>query len=290
MKLFIAYDGSVCSDAALLDLRLAGLPHEAEAEVVTVAEAWLTPAMATLLEPSGESPHDADLDAGLAQASRAATQLRLAFPRWTVRPVALRGSPAGMVLARAEEWKPDLVVVGASGASALERLVFGSVAHKVVSEALCSVRVARGHIGDHERAARIAIGIDGSPDSREAVRAVARRVWPAGTEVLLMTFFDPGPRTETYVAAEMLRVDELQSEAAATLAEVGIPTSRVSGAGDPRQMLVTHAEKWGADCIFVGSRGHGRVKRFVLGSVAAAVAARAPCSVEVTRPPAASDA
>ena len=36
-KILIAYDGSACSDAALNDLRRAGLPATVEAVIVTVA-------------------------------------------------------------------------------------------------------------------------------------------------------------------------------------------------------------------------------------------------------------
>ncbi|MCA1575337.1 MAG: universal stress protein [Acidobacteria bacterium] len=40
----------------------------------------------------------------------------------------------------------------------------------------------------------------------------------------------------------------------------------------------------GANCIFVGSTGFSnRLERFLLGSVSAAVANRAECSVEVVR-------
>jgi nucleotide-binding universal stress UspA family protein len=46
-------------------------------------------------------------------------------------------------------------------------------------------------------------------------------------------------------------------------------------------LLIAEAESWGADCIFVGARGMGRIGRFLLGSVSSAVAARAHCSVEV---------
>jgi len=54
--------------------------------------------------------------------------------------------------------------------------------------------------------------------------------------------------------------------------------------GDPKHELPKAAEEWGADCIFVGSTGFSnRLERFVLGSVSAAVAARAHCSVEVVR-------
>jgi nucleotide-binding universal stress UspA family protein len=48
--------------------------------------------------------------------------------------------------------------------------------------------------------------------------------------------------------------------------------------------IVEGAEGWRADSIFVGACGTGsRLGRFLLGSVSAAVAARAHCSVEVTR-------
>ena len=54
--------------------------------------------------------------------------------------------------------------------------------------------------------------------------------------------------------------------------------------GDPKRELCKAAEEWGADCIFVGSAGFSnRIERFVLGSISAAVAARAHCSVEVVR-------
>ncbi|HEX2491994.1 MAG TPA: universal stress protein [Blastocatellia bacterium] len=50
---------------------------------------------------------------------------------------------------------------------------------------------------------------------------------------------------------------------------------------DPKRLLIAEAESWGADCIFVGARGMGRIERFLLGSVSSAVTARAHCSVEV---------
>jgi nucleotide-binding universal stress UspA family protein len=54
--------------------------------------------------------------------------------------------------------------------------------------------------------------------------------------------------------------------------------------GDPKKVLVKVAEEWRADCVFVGATGvTNKFERFLLGSTAAAIAARAHCSVEVVR-------
>jgi nucleotide-binding universal stress UspA family protein len=70
---------------------------------------------------------------------------------------------------------------------------------------------------------------------------------------------------------------------AAPLYEQGLAVSSIITAGDPKQVLLDEAEQWQADALFVGARGLSRVERFLLGSVSAAVAARAHCSVEVVR-------
>jgi nucleotide-binding universal stress UspA family protein len=53
--------------------------------------------------------------------------------------------------------------------------------------------------------------------------------------------------------------------------------------GIPHDAIVEEAQEWGADLIMLGSHGHGRVRRVILGSVAGAVVAKAPCSVQVVR-------
>jgi nucleotide-binding universal stress UspA family protein len=64
----------------------------------------------------------------------------------------------------------------------------------------------------------------------------------------------------------------------------GLTVSTQVREGDPKKELPSAAQEWGADCIFVASSGFSnRFERFVLGSVSAAVAARAHCSVEVVR-------
>jgi nucleotide-binding universal stress UspA family protein len=74
------------------------------------------------------------------------------------------------------------------------------------------------------------------------------------------------------------------AKAATELTTSGLRVSSVIDDTNPKQLLVTEASSWGADCIFVGAKGHPFLDRILLGSVSAAVSARADCSVEVVRP------
>ena len=141
------------------------------------------------------------------------------------------------------------------------------------------------------------IGIDGSLDAEAAVQAVAAREWPVGSAVRLVTTLDarmytalafirlPGERgTEARDADAGVWVSKTVAAVASPRRTRGLTVSSVIKEGDPKHVLLDEAEHWGVDCIFVGARGHSRVERFLLGSVSAAVAARAHCSVEVVRP------
>jgi nucleotide-binding universal stress UspA family protein len=185
-KILIAYDGSSCADAALDDLRRAGLPLEAEAAVISVAEVWLPP-----LPPSGHrlilsaftKPIPAAVQETHAHAQTASQRIQKHFPAWDVRAEAYAGSPASVVLARADEWGADLIVAGSHGRAALGRFLLGSVSQKIMTEARCSVRIARGRHAENDAPVRVIIGVDGSRGAESAVRAVAARVWPPGSEV-----------------------------------------------------------------------------------------------------------
>jgi nucleotide-binding universal stress UspA family protein len=200
-------------------------------------------------------------------------------------------------MARADQWEPDLIVVGSHGRTALGRFVLGSVSQRVLTEAPCSVRIARGRLEEPDSPVRIVIGIDGSPASLDAVREVASRTFRPPSEVRVIVVDDPLfpdylgdliPPLEKIIdedrALERKWVKQISAEPIALLHKAGIKVSSVLKEGDPKKELPRAAEQWGADCIFVGSAGFNRLERLVLGSVSAAVAARAHCSVEVVRP------
>lgn len=311
LKLLIAYDGSDCADAALDDLRRAGLTQDAEVLVISVAEVWLPPPPPSgyeIVEAAQEADPPADVLKGRLRGSRAVEEARALalraserlknnFPGWKVSVEATSGSPAWEVITRSDEWKPDLIVVGSQGRSALGRLVLGSVSQKILTEARCSVRVARGRVEVEDSPVRIIIGMDGSPGSEGAVNAVASRRWPSKSEVRVQIVEDPiVPTAVGHLIPRVARwlgednqgewMEKMADRATQQLRSADLTVSSSIMAGDPKRVLVEEADKWQADSIFVGSTGFSdRFARFLLGSVSATVAARAHCSVEVVREP-----
>jgi nucleotide-binding universal stress UspA family protein len=141
---------------------------------------------------------------------------------------------------------------------------------------------------------RILLAIDGSPHSQAAVDEVARRPWPTGSTVRVMSAIQPyaPPATEFVLAGatfddmrqqQTTTAEELTGTAAAALKDAGLPTETKVRDGDPRSAIVDEADEWGADLIVVGSHGRSGLTRWLLGSVAQAVVGHAPCSVEVVR-------
>jgi len=310
MKVLVAYDGSRCSEAALDDLVRAGLPESCDLTVISVAENWLVPPNAAHPEaginPAAqpekadrtyqEKDHKIVAEAQLL-ANHARDRVQKMFPKWRVTSEATSGSPAGEILGKANEFEPDLIVVGAQGRSAINRFFLGSISQKVLTEAPCSVRVARGRIEVDPTPMRILIGFDGSKGARSAVDEVAQRPWRDFSEIRLITVLENLTPTAIGrfippIATSVERVNESQRERMEKLADDAVKTFRsktISAtshilAGNPKDILVEEAQRWNADCIFVGANAYGnRMERFLLGSTSAAVAARASCSVENVR-------
>lgn len=311
MKILIGYDGSECADAALDDLTQAGLPESGEIHIMSIAEVWLPPPPPSSYEiieeaRNAKSPADLQRDfsrhcaaakEALALAERARERVQTLFPDWKVTADSSCGSAAWELVAHADEWNPDLIVVGSHGRTALGRFVLGSVSQRVLTEARVSVRIARGRVEEPSSPVRIIVGTDGSEASDEALKAVAARHWPRKSEIKVVMVDDPAapeflgkliPPLAEWVEEDRKEgqawVEHVSKRSIGMLRKVGINVECVLRYGDPKRELCKAAEEWGANCIFVGSAGFSnRFERFVLGSISGAVAARAHCSVEVVR-------
>ena len=253
MKVLIGYDGSPYADAAIHDLRDAGLAKDVDALVVTVGDA-------------PESLADAT-----DQADAAVRKLESCFPSWHVRAVAVGGRPATELIQRARAWGARLVVVGSQGRSAVGRLIFGSVSLEVAIDSTCSVRIGRGALKeDVNDAPRILVGLDGSKSSERTIKHVLKRAWPEGTELRIIAVGDVPARTKR---GGMIELAQAQ----------GLGVSAEIRQGDPATTLMTEADEWKADCIFVAAAGFGNSGDHSINGVSTELAKNANCSVEIVR-------
>ncbi len=296
MKVLIAYDGSDCANHAIEDLSRAGLADDVEALILTATETWLpkdfeNESFVQTLGWTGAENFKQLRGAALEKVAEgdklvedASRCVQEKFPAWQMRHKAISGFPEHEIVAEANSWEADLIVIGSHGRGGVGRLFLGSVSLKVLSEADCSVRVARGsnaRAADDDSPLRIVIAIDGSLDSTNAVEAVLRRDWQAETSVRLVSAVESLPYS--ILIAELPQAERSREHAAARLKEKGLHVSTVVEFGRAKSVIIEEAEKWGADSIFIGAKGHRLMECVLLGSVSYAVAARAHCSVEVVR-------
>jgi nucleotide-binding universal stress UspA family protein len=284
-KILIAYDGSECSDAALDDLKRAGLPGVLQAGVVTLADV-VPPFTAnssaddpgpptipiTKVEPDAHYRVAKAMNAAHWIAARAATRLHADFPKWDVYLDVRCDVPQWSLVKIGDQDHPDLIIVGSHRHFvAGGRLIMGSVSQRVLYEARCSVRVARCSGTRENGPVRLVIGFNGTPQADAAVDAVLSRQWPEATEVRIVSANQPADAQKVGATMDRLRAAHLA-------------TSYAFRRGKPAKVLVRQAEEWGADSIFLGANNLHGYQHLLHGSIAATVAARARCSVEVVRP------
>lgn len=310
VRLLLGYDGSSYADAALDDLRRAGLPRDVEALIVSVGDAaidgplasheliekaFVSKSVETVIEHANKQAAQSMEEANRLS-SIASERLRSCFQDWVVRAEAVAGEPSEELIRKADEWQADLIVVGSQGRSALGRFILGSISQRVVTDSQHSVRVAREIVEKNDsRPPRVMIGVDGSPEAEHAVRAVGMRVWPKDTEVRIIAVDDgtsPARISQVLPIVKSESIQEKPSEAACQMVEwaqrelqaIGLQVSVAIEKGDAASVIIEEARKWGADSIFVGSRKFdGAFERFWLGSVSTALVKKAHCSVEVVR-------
>ncbi|HEU5417691.1 MAG TPA: universal stress protein [Streptosporangiaceae bacterium] len=138
------------------------------------------------------------------------------------------------------------------------------------------------------RRPRVIAGVDGSPHSAAALAWAAADARLRGWELVVVTACaqgarPAGPGTDPAAACEQ-DCDEMQARMLRGLpAGAAPPVSTRVLHGDPVAALV--AAVTAADVLVVGTRGQGRVRALLLGSVAQGCAGRAPCPVVVVPSP-----
>lgn len=197
------------------------------------------------------------------------------------------GSPHGVIVSLAEELHASLVVVAASVKASVERLLIGSTAEEVVRHAAVPVLVAR----DSPDSGLVLAATDLSDMAVAAVEVAVVEASRLHAPLGLLYCLDVDrPLTATFNPfvlvddATRAAIKEAAHETLkAALAGFDAKGETLVISGDPKRMIAETARELSAQLLVVGTHGTSGPVRFLLGSVALAVARRAHCSVLIAR-------
>lgn len=200
------------------------------------------------------------------------------------------GSPAGILTKIAETEEFDAIVVGSPRHGAIGRVMVGSVAGSLLNGAPADVAVApRGYAdAEHEPPRTIAVGYDGTPESKLALRRAEAIASRTNATIQILTVVRPPVAAPVMVPGAYSpqappEPEKVMREALASV-DPRLAADRTRLDGDPAMELVRACED-GVDLLVVGSRGYGPVMRVLLGSVSRPLVHKAACPVLVaTRP------
>jgi nucleotide-binding universal stress UspA family protein len=278
----IGYDGSASGrDALALGRRLAR---------ATAAETTVL-----CVHPYQALTSDVEIDAAFELSWRRHAEKILDEAR-----VALDDAPDVSFRARAEtsvaralhglalEAAAALIVVGSSHRTGIARFLPGSTAAQVIHAAPCAVAIAPAGYADHEhdrRAGVIGAAVDGGRESERVARIGARIARGAHATLRLLAVAHthesvglPVARLSSSSVRQAVHDSARNALARAVVAagsDVEVESRLIEGT--PAERLA--AESHDLDLLIVGSRGYGRLRRIVLGSVTTAVMRDAGCPV-----------
>ncbi len=193
-----------------------------------------------------------------------------------------RGAVAASILRHAG--RGSLTVLGHRGLGAMDRFLLGSVSSQVATHAGGSVLVVK----EAPRPLRkVLLATDGSQSSRKTVQFLLRRLKP---RLVLPNDVPVDVEVAVIHVMPFLRYPELKEagralvhRCAEQLAKAGYRVVEVLKVGHAAAEIIRLAERWKADLIVAGAKGHGAVARFFLGSVSTKLVHHSPCSVLLVR-------
>jgi nucleotide-binding universal stress UspA family protein len=291
MRVLIAVDASKASEVVLQEALARPWPPGTTFCLVTVVDPFFFTRAPLLLDEAREAAEDF-----LGEAARS-----FGAAGWETVVLVQLGNPRRAISECADEWGADLVLVGSQGLNALARLALGSTVRSVLRHAKCSVEVVRAphqDTGSGKRKKRILVATDGSEFSAAALKSIAGRPWPEGTEVKIISVPEFALWLGDFPNFRLEQVEELNKSALdAARAAVALGKEMLSRAGlrvstdipvereAPARTILDEAKTWDADLVVLGSHGRHGFDRFALGSVSESVAMNAHSSVEVVRAP-----
>jgi universal stress protein E len=185
--------------------------------------------------------------------------------------------PHAAIVAAAEKIRPDLVIMGRCGKSALARIMMGNVTARVIGHSPVNVLVVPrgGAIGFQ----RLLVASDGSVYSEAAWKLALAMAKQANSRLIGVAV---APEEGDIIEAQAIIRRMLNDSSKA-----GVPCKGVNPQGiAPGDGIVQQAIKNEVDLIIVGSYGRTGLKKLLMGSVTERIIGQSPCPILVAKQPA----
>ncbi|MDI2129516.1 universal stress protein [Yinghuangia seranimata] len=243
--------------------------------------------------PPGANPEPADdrpwetwsgrfRTAGQQALDTARAQALARRPELTVAAQLYDGTPEQVL--RSVSAEASVVVLGSRRLSSLrEALTTGSIAVPVIAHAACPVVVVRHPAHDASVPPTVVVGVDGSPESEQALAYAFEEAAPRGAGVLALWACQLPMMPVAGMAADALAQDARDTMDHMLADVVGkypdVPVRRQIGFDHPVRMLADASKT--ALAVVVGTRGLGGFRGMLLGSVSHGLVHHAQCPLIV---------
>jgi nucleotide-binding universal stress UspA family protein len=192
-----------------------------------------------------------------------------------IKPLMPEGQlPHAAIVAEAERLRPDLVILGRCGKTALARLLMGNVAARVIG--LSPVNVLVVPRGAAVGFRRILVASDGSPHSDAAWKLALAMAKQAGSQLIAVAV---APEEGNIIEAKAIMQRLLSAASRARMPLKGVSPQGVA----PDTGIVQQAIKNEVDLIIMGSHGRTGLKKLLMGSVTERVIGQSPCPILVVK-------
>ena len=183
-------------------------------------------------------------------------------------------SPFAAIVAEAEKLKPQLIIIGRYGRTALERLFMGSITARVIGLSPINVLVVPREASLAFQ--RLLIASDGSSYSDAALMEATAMAARAGSELLgVAVAREEGEISETReILHRMLTAANREGVSFQGISPQGLAAD---------EGIIQVALENRVDLIIMGSHGRTGFKRLLMGSVTERVIGQAPCPVLVVK-------
>lgn len=218
---------------------------------------------------------------------KACRQLAAEYPEVAIEAEVAIGDPVPILLR--EGAGAQLLVLGSRGLGEVRELAEGSVMTHLATHASCPVVVVPA--GWSARPGDVVVGVDGSAQSSSAIGFGFRLAEAAGVGVrAVLAWHDPQSTGPGDMRFPVYDLDALEEDSAAVLGEAvagqavdhpDVKTTEKLVHGLAAKVLLDESRD--ASLLVVGSRGRGRLRSLLLGSVSRAILRTAGCPVAVVR-------